>query len=197
MPLKGIPSTITPELLYAMARMGHGDRLCIADANFPSDSIAKHSALGSVIRITIGSTAELLRDVLKLLPIDDYADDKIVVMDRVQSDKDKDLPVLAYSRLQEAAGSAIPLSYVERFQFYEAAKSCFCIIQTTDATPYANVIISKGVLSFPSLEPALVQKTPVVVAAADTDVPPRKAPRPTESNGSVRSPRKSILTAKK
>ncbi len=43
MPLKGIPHTITPELLFAMARMGHGDKLCIADANFPSDSVAKHS----------------------------------------------------------------------------------------------------------------------------------------------------------
>ena len=118
--------------------------------------------------------------------------------DRVQSDKDKDLPVLAYSRLQEAAGPAVPLSYVERFQFYEAAKSCFCVIQTTDATPYANVIISKGVLSFSSLEPARVQTKPVAVApAADTDAPPRKAPRPGESNGSIRSPRRSILAAKK
>ena len=41
MPLIGIPDSITPELLYGLARMGHGDTLVIADANFPSDSIAK------------------------------------------------------------------------------------------------------------------------------------------------------------
>ena len=41
MPLIGIPDSITPELLYGLAKMGHGDRLVIADANFPLDSVAK------------------------------------------------------------------------------------------------------------------------------------------------------------
>ena len=41
MPLIGIPDSITPELLYGLAKMGHGDTLVIADANFPSDSVAK------------------------------------------------------------------------------------------------------------------------------------------------------------
>jgi hypothetical protein len=36
--------------------------------------------LGHAIRITSGSTADLLHDVLMLLPLDDYAEDKIVVM---------------------------------------------------------------------------------------------------------------------
>ncbi|CAM9834377.1 unnamed protein product, partial [Phaeothamnion confervicola] len=40
MPLIGVPESITPELLYALARMGHGDAVVIADANFPSDSVA-------------------------------------------------------------------------------------------------------------------------------------------------------------
>ena len=41
MPLIGIPDSITPELLFGLAKMGHGDTLVIADANFPSDSVAK------------------------------------------------------------------------------------------------------------------------------------------------------------
>ena len=31
MPLIGIPDSVTPELLYGLAKMGHGDTLVIAD----------------------------------------------------------------------------------------------------------------------------------------------------------------------
>ena len=34
--LKGIPSNLSPELLYALAKMGHGDEIVLGDANFPS-----------------------------------------------------------------------------------------------------------------------------------------------------------------
>ena len=33
--LKGISPIISPELLKALAEMGHGDELVIADGNFP------------------------------------------------------------------------------------------------------------------------------------------------------------------
>ncbi|HAH70890.1 MAG TPA: ribose ABC transporter, partial [Succinivibrionaceae bacterium] len=38
--LKGISPLITPELLYALSAMGHGDALVIADANFPAKRVA-------------------------------------------------------------------------------------------------------------------------------------------------------------
>ena len=50
MPLKGIPLSISPELLYALARMGHGDFLVIADSNFPSDSISANTVIKTPIR---------------------------------------------------------------------------------------------------------------------------------------------------
>ena len=34
--LKGIPPIIGPELLADLARMGHGDVVIVADANFPA-----------------------------------------------------------------------------------------------------------------------------------------------------------------
>ena len=39
--LKRIPPILSPELLYLIARMGHGDELVIADANFPAVANAK------------------------------------------------------------------------------------------------------------------------------------------------------------
>lgn len=149
MPLKGIPDSITPELLYALARMGHGDALVIADANFPSDSIASCTPYSNTpIRIQGKSTAELLKDILTLFPLDQYADHSISVMDRVPSDKAKGLEVPAYSSLANVAGLAAPteMKFIERFEFYETAKRAFVVVQTDDRTLYANCIITKGVL---------------------------------------------------
>ncbi|EDL17905.1 RIKEN cDNA 1810014F10, isoform CRA_h [Mus musculus] len=39
--LKGIPKVLSPELLFALARMGHGDEIVLADANFPTSSICQ------------------------------------------------------------------------------------------------------------------------------------------------------------
>ena len=42
--LKGIPKILSPELLKVLCEMGHGDRLVIADGNFPSASVGKNAA---------------------------------------------------------------------------------------------------------------------------------------------------------
>mmetsp|Transcript_37084 Transcript_37084/g.37761 ORF Transcript_37084/g.37761 Transcript_37084/m.37761 type:complete len:144 (+) Transcript_37084:174-605(+) len=143
MPLKNIPDSITPELLYALARMGHGDSIVIADANFPSDSVAAECILKEPIRVR-GSTTDILRDVLHLLPLDSYSDHPVMVMDRVQSDKERNLEVVAYNIIKAVANRDI--HHVERFLFYEKSKKAFCIVQTDDRKPYANVIVQKGVL---------------------------------------------------
>ena len=94
-----------------------------------------------------GSVADILKDILKLIPLDQYMDHPIKVMDRVQSDKDKNLSVPAYSQIAEVANYSVQnLEYVERFAFYEKTKSSFVIIQSNDRQLYANVIIHKGVL---------------------------------------------------
>lgn len=146
MPLKGIPTSITPELLYHIARMGHGDRLIIADHNFPSDSIASSCVVKDPIRVH-GTTSSLLHDILQLLPLDTYDPYGICVMDRVQKDKDRELYVPAYEAIASECGiTSDKLTYLERYEFYNLAKQCFCVIQTDDSTLYANVMISKGVI---------------------------------------------------
>lgn len=155
MPLKGIPPNICPELLYALARMGHGDTIVIADSNFPSDSTAASTQIDKPIRIS-GCTADILRDILTLITLDPYSSEPVCVMDRVESDKVRDLVVPAYEKLQTVIDSEVStgtygsctfnLAYIERSEFYAKAKKAFCIVQSTDSTAYANVIVSKGVL---------------------------------------------------
>ena len=49
--LKGIDPILNADVLYALRAMGHGDDLIIADTNFPSDSVARETVLGEVLRI--------------------------------------------------------------------------------------------------------------------------------------------------
>ncbi|XP_048744739.1 fucose mutarotase-like isoform X2 [Ostrea edulis] len=41
MPLKNVPKCLTPDLLHALASMGHGDEIMLADAHSPSSSLCK------------------------------------------------------------------------------------------------------------------------------------------------------------
>lgn len=117
MPLIGVPVRITAELLYALARMGHGDTIVIADANFPSDSVATFCSLEKRPIRASGSTAQLTADILKLMPLDSYVPHPVMVMDRVDSDKERNLDVPAYNALALAAGlRSDQLAYVERFR---------------------------------------------------------------------------------
>jgi len=141
MPLLNVPLSINAELLYALAKMGHGDVLIIADANFPSDSVANSCVVKVPIRVN-GKTADFLRDMLKLLPLDQYLPKAVGVMDRVQSDKDRNLQVPTYGEVANACSypSLDRLEFIERFEFYERAKKAFVIVQTDDNSLYANIL---------------------------------------------------------
>lgn len=127
--------------------MGHGDGICIADANFPSDSVATHCTISrEVIRVT-GTTASILKAILELMPLDQYMEQPLRVMDRVPSDKERSLDVPAYALLAAAAGvDDSKVEYLERQRFYEVAKQQCFVVQTDDRSLYANVIVHKGVL---------------------------------------------------
>ena len=48
--LKGISPLLNADVLYALRAMGHGDDLIIADTNFPSNSVARQTALGKLLQ---------------------------------------------------------------------------------------------------------------------------------------------------
>ena len=91
-----------------------------------------------------GTTSFILQEILRLMPLDQYISHPCAVMDRVQSDKDKNIDVPAYKQLAEVAGK--DLQYIERFQFYDMAKEAFVVVQSNDTSLYANCIIYKGVV---------------------------------------------------
>ena len=81
--LKGIPKILSPELLKVLCEMGHGDRLVLADGNFPSESIGKNA---KVIRMDGHGTVELLKAILELFPLDTYVEQPVQLMEVIPGD---------------------------------------------------------------------------------------------------------------
>ncbi|XP_077733213.1 fucose mutarotase isoform X2 [Canis aureus] len=73
--LKGVPALLSPELLYALARMGHGDEIVLADVNFPTSSICKCGP--EELRADGLGIPPLLEAVLQLLPLDTYVESPV------------------------------------------------------------------------------------------------------------------------
>ena len=63
--LKGIHPLLVPDLLHALAGMGHGDELAIVDANFPAVRLARR-----LIELPGASSPEALAAVLTVFPLD-------------------------------------------------------------------------------------------------------------------------------
>ena len=140
--LKGIPSIISPELLKILMEMGHGDEIIIADGNFPGASLAN-----KLVRLDGHTGPEVLEAVLKLLPLDTYAEN-FVLMQKMECDKNMEIPVWKdYERIAAAGDKGFSkMTYIDRFEFYERAKKAYAIIATSETAQYANILLKKGLV---------------------------------------------------
>lgn len=141
--LKGIPSIIPPVLLKVLCEMGHGDTIVIADGNFPAESVGKDAI---VIRMDGHGVPEILSAVLKLIPLDQYVEKPVSLMDRVKGDNaDVSIWKTYEEILKSAEGKGFEaINLLERFEFYDEAKKAYAVIATSERSQYANVILKKG-----------------------------------------------------
>ena len=85
--LKGVPRILSPQLLNVLARMGHGDEIVLADANFPAASVCRwvwsiftsgcgilccYSYKPELVRADGHGIPPLLKAITQLLPLDAY-----------------------------------------------------------------------------------------------------------------------------
>ena len=77
--LKGIDPIISPDLLHTLASMGHGDLLVLADANFPSSSVAAANG-AKLIHADGHSVPDLLKGILKLFPLDTQVEEPVCIV---------------------------------------------------------------------------------------------------------------------
>lgn len=145
--LKGISPLLNAEVLHALRAMGHGDDLIITDTNFPSDSVARKTVLGTLLRIDHTTAAEAVEAVLSVMPLDTFVDDAAARMEIVGS-PDEVPPVQREVQevVDSAEGKHWPMVSIERFTFYERAKQAYCVIQTGERRFYGCFAFRKGVI---------------------------------------------------
>jgi L-fucose mutarotase len=139
--LYGIDPILGPDLLHTLRAMGHGDEICIVDANFPAVSNARR-----LIRIDAADAVTVADAILGLMPLDTFVPHAAFVMQVVG--KPKEAPPI-YGLFQKAIDGrqkGFKLARIERFKFYERARSCFAIVTTGERRLYGNLILTKGIV---------------------------------------------------
>jgi L-fucose mutarotase len=137
--LEGINPLLTGELLLHLDRMGHSDSVVIADAHFPA------WALGArVVDLPGTSTPEVVAAIRSVLPLADAPG-----IDLMTSADGAVLDV--QHELMAAAGTTLDTTrFVERFAYYEVAKSAYLMVRTGETRKYGNALLRKGVVGHAS-----------------------------------------------
>lgn len=139
--LVGISPVISPELLSVLHRMGHGDELVIADAHFPAESFNELVLRADGVRIPA-----LLDGILPLFVLDDYADSPLIMMKAVEGDAlDPSVAGSYRTVIDKYYPATAAIKTVDRFAFYERAKTAFAVLVTGEFAKYGNIILKKGV----------------------------------------------------
>jgi L-fucose mutarotase len=119
--LKGIPSILSPELLQVLMTMGHSDEICLGDGNFPHASM---SGNGRVLRCDGHNIPDLLKAILKLMPLDPYVDSPVMLMQVTPGDPVKTPIWDEYKEIvaQFDPRAAANIINIERFAFLTGPK---------------------------------------------------------------------------
>ena len=143
--LKGINPLLNADVLHVLRAMGHGDDLIIADTNFPSESVARQTVYGRLLRID-APAADVVQAVLSVMPIDTFVNDAAARME-VVDEPETILPVMEEVQSQVSAmGGPNPMLPIERFSFYDRAKQAYAVIQTGERRFYGCFAFRKGVI---------------------------------------------------
>ena len=138
--LKGIDPILSPDILHALASMGHGDTLVIADSNFPSASVARR-----LCRTPGIAAPRVLEAVMSVVPLDTFVEHPVAVMQVVGDPGAVPAPVRDFRDVLDRLGErAVTFEVVERHAFYERARTAFVVVATGESRPYGNIILTKG-----------------------------------------------------
>jgi L-fucose mutarotase len=140
--LKTLDPLLGPDLLHALASMGHGDEIAVVDANFPGAACARR-----LVRLDGVSAPRVLEAILSLLPLDTFVDAPLSTMAVVGDNAAVPEAVRDFESVaRKAHGGTVRLTALERNAFYARAKEAFVIVQTGETRLYGNVLARKGVV---------------------------------------------------
>lgn len=140
--LRGISPLLTPDLLAALWRMGHGDTIVLCDAHFPAATLADRREH----RLDAARMVPLTAAVLELLALDAYGPPPAALMAPEPGD---DIDEAFRRQLIETISPWSPtgsnIRMPSRQDFYAEAAEAQVVVATGETTTYANVLLRKGV----------------------------------------------------
>lgn len=145
--LKGIDNRLNADVLRVLRAMGHGDVLIVADTNFPSDSVARATVTGELLRMENLTCAQAVNAILSVLPLDTFVDDFAGRMEVVGAPTE--VPAVqqeVQAEIDRAEGRPRPMIGIERFAFYDMARKSYAVIQTGERRFYGCFMFRKGVI---------------------------------------------------
>ncbi len=141
--LKNIHPLLVPDLLHALASMGHGDEVAIVDANFPSATLGKR-----VIGLPGVNAPQALEAILTVFPLDQAVEPALFTM-QVTGD-----PIAIPEPVADCAAILTRLDLadaeigtLDRHVFYERARQAFVVVRTGELRAYGNLLLVKGVVN--------------------------------------------------
>ena len=145
--LKNLHPLLTPELLYVLRAMGHGDELILVDCNFPAESIAAQTVYGSLIRLDGNTNNDAADAIFSVFPLDSFVEYPVLRMEVVDHPNEvlevhQDLKAC----IDKHSDRDWPMGSIERHAFYERAKQAYAVVSTTERRPYGCFVLIKGVI---------------------------------------------------
>ena len=134
------------ELLFTLRTMGHGDKLVLADANFPANSMNKN-----VIRLDGVNIRDAAKAILSVFPLDSFiVSQGGTAANRMEVDDNPNELTETHKEfikvVKDISGESWKVGSIERQSFYEESKKSYAIVTTTDARPFGCFILTKGVI---------------------------------------------------
>ena len=144
--LININPILSPELLFHLRSMGHGEKLILADANFPSNT-----SNDKVIRLDGVGIKEASSAILSVFPLDSFVVSQggSPALSMEVDDKPEELTETHKEFIEvvkKVSGENRNVGSISRQDFYKEAKKAYCIVTTTDARPFGCFILTKGVI---------------------------------------------------
>ena len=145
--LKNISSVISPDLLWLLASMGHGEDLVLVDRNFPAIQVAKQTSTGRLIELAGLNIPQATRAILSLMPLDHFVEEPVTRM-RVVDDPNSFLEIQreVIEIAREAECREVKMGALERFAFYEAASKGAAVVRTSEFRPYGCFLFNMCVI---------------------------------------------------
>ena len=144
--LININPILSPELLFHLRSMGHGEKIILADANFPANT-----SNNRVIRLDGVGIKEAASAILSVFPLDSFivSQGGSPALRMEVDDKPEELTETHnefIEAVKKVSGENWKVGSISRQDFYKEAKKAYCIVTTTDARPFGCFVLTKGVI---------------------------------------------------